>query len=165
MPRPMRVSDSIEIAAEPAAIYREIADPSNMRRWSPENLGTRDDARGPLSVGDEFVGRNRRGPARWSTSCTVTAADPGERFAFRVHKIGVVRPLLKAPIATWEYTFEEVGPGRTKVTETWQDDRASWPDARAARFDKVVTGGRRFHEFQAGNIRRTLARLKSDLES
>lgn len=160
----MSVSDSIVIAADPMAVYREIADPSQMGRWSPENQGTRTPARGALSTGDEFVGRNRRGFARWSTSCTVTAADPGRRFAFRVHRIGLRRPLLAAPIATWEYTFEPTGDGATTVTETWHDDRRGWSDARAARFDRAVTRGKTFHEFQAGNIRRTLARLKSDLE-
>lgn len=164
MSRPLQVSDSIEIAAEPMTLYREIADPSRMGRWSPENLGTAEPGRGPLAVGDEFVGRNRRGPGRWSTACTVIAADPGERFAFRVHRIGLRTPLLRGAIATWTYTLEPAGEGRTRVTETWQDDRTGWSDAWAARFDKLVTRGRTFHEFQAGNIRRTLARLQADLE-
>ena len=164
MPRPMTVSDSIEIAADPMTIYREVADPAQMGRWSPENRGTVAPSRGALSVGDEFVGRNRRGPARWSTWCTVTAADPGERFAFRVHKIGLGRPLLSAPIATWEYTFAATGAGTTRVTETWYDDRSGWSDAWASRFDRFVTRGKHFHEFHVGNIRRTLERLKTDLE-
>lgn len=159
----MRVSDSIEIAVPPAVVYREVADPAQMGRWSPENRGTHEPSRGPLAVGDEFTGRNRRGNARWSTTCTVTAADPGERFAFRVHRIGPVRPLLRGPIATWEYTFAPTATG-TRVTETWQDDRTGWSDAWVARFDRFVTKGRLFHEFQAGNIRRTLARLKAELE-
>lgn len=160
----MHVSDSIEIAAEALTIYREIADPSRMGRWSPENQGTAEPSRGPLTVGDEFVGRNRRGPGRWSTACTVIAAEPGERFAFRVHRIGLRRPLLRGGIATWTYTFAPAREGRTLVTETWQDDRAAWPDALAARFDRLVTRGSTFDRFQAGNIRRTLARLKADLE-
>ncbi|MGO2559659.1 MULTISPECIES: SRPBCC family protein [unclassified Brachybacterium] len=164
MSRPLHVSDSVEVAADPMTIYREVADPSQMGRWSPENQGTTEPGHGPLTVGDEFVGRNRRGPGRWSTACTVIAAEPGERFAFRVHRIGVRRPVLRGGIATWTYTFEPADEGRTRVTETWQDDRTRWPDAVAARFDKLVTGGRTFDEFQAGNIRRTLARLKADLE-
>ncbi|OMH33118.1 SRPBCC family protein [Tersicoccus sp. Bi-70] len=163
MTRPMSVSDSIEIAAPASTIYGEVADPAQMGRWSPENRGTREPSRGALAVGDTFVGHNRRGFARWSTACTVIAAQPGERFAFRVHRIGVGRPLISAPIATWAYTFEPTATG-TRVTETWQDDRTTWSDAWAARFDRFVTKGRLFHEFQAGNIRRTLARLKADLE-
>lgn len=163
MSRPLRVSDSIEIVTPPAVVYREVADPAQMGRWSPENRGTHGPSRGPLSVGDQFVGHNRRGFVRWSTRCTVTAAVPGERFAFRVHRIGVGRhPLLRGPIATWEYTFAPTATG-TRVTESWHDDRG-WSDAWAARFDRFVTRGRLFHEFQAGNIARTLARLKADLE-
>ena len=164
MTRPMQVSGSIEVAADPMTIYREVADPSRMGRWSPENQGTAEPGRGPLSVGDEFVGRNRRGPGRWSTACTLIAAEPGERFAFRVHRIGLRRPVLRGAIATWTYTLEPAGAGRTLVTETWQDDRIGWPDAWAAIFDKLVTRGSTFDRFQAGNIRRTLARLKADLE-
>lgn len=165
MTRPMHVSDSIEVAADPMTIYNEVADPSRMGRWSPENQGTASPGRGSLSVGDEFVGRNRRGFARWSTACTVIAADPGKKFAFRVHQIGLRRPLLRAPIATWTYTFEPAGASSTRVTETWQDDRAGWSDAWAARFDKLVTNGSTFDRFQAKNIKRTLARLKADLEA
>lgn len=164
MSRPMHVSDSIEIDADPVTIYRQVADPSRMGRWSPENLGTAAPSRGPLTVGDEFVGRNRRGPGRWSTACTVIIAEPGMAFAFRVHRIGLCRPLLRGEIATWTYTFEPVGEGRTLVTETWQDDRTGWSDAWASRFDKLVTRGSTFAQFQAGNIRRTLARLKADFE-
>ena len=45
-----------EIAADPQTVYAEIADPDRMGRWSPENVGTGDPARGVLSAGDEFVG-------------------------------------------------------------------------------------------------------------
>ena len=164
MTRLMHVSDSIEIAADPRTIYNEVADTSQMGRWSPENQGTDSPGRGPLSVGDEFVGRNRRGFARWTTACSVIAADLGEKFAFRVHRIGLRRPLIRGPIATWTYTFEPVSGGGTRVTETWQDDRTGWSDAWAARFDKLVTSGSTFDQFQAKNIKRTLARLKADLE-
>ena len=164
MSRPMHVSDSIEVAADPVRIYSEVADPSRMGRWSPENEGTVGPGCGPLAVGDEFVGRNRRGLARWTTACTVIAADPGEKFGFQVNRIGLRRPVVRAPIATWTYTFEPVGDGTTRVTETWQDDRTGWSDAWAARFDKVVTRGSTFDRYQAKNIKRTLARIKADLE-
>ena len=84
------------------------------------------------------------------------AAEPGERFAFRVDRIGLRRPLLRGAIATWSYTLEPVGAWRSRVTETWQDDRKGWPDAWAARFDRLVTRGSTFAQFQAGNIRRVV---------
>ncbi|WP_030330236.1 SRPBCC family protein [Streptomyces sp. NRRL B-1381] len=165
MPRTMSVADSIVIEATPAEVYAQLSDPTAMGRWSPENLGAtvRGDRHGAY-VGMVFEGRNKRGAVRWTTRCTVTAADPGRRFAFRVHAIGLRRPLLPGPIATWEYRFEPEAGG-TRVTETWTDDRRRWPDAVANAFDRVATGGKTFAQFQVGNIRTTLKRLKEALEA
>lgn len=164
MPRDMTVSDSVTVAADPLSIWNAVADPSQMPRWSPENTGAVVPSPGsPLSVGDSFVGANKRGRARWRTRCVVTASEPGERFAFDVRQIGPRKPRLTAAIASWEYTFAPVDGG-TEVTETWTDARRRWPDALAAVFDKTVTGGRLFSDFQRRNIARTLARLKADFE-
>lgn len=164
MGRTMTVQDSVVIAADPLRIYRQVADPSQMGRWSPENTGATVPTPGePASFGTSFVGTNKRGRARWSTRCTVTAAEPGERFAFDVRQIGPRKPIVRAGIASWEYTFERV-EGGTRVTESWTDRRKGWPDLVAAVFDKTVTGGKRFSDFQRRNIERTLANLKADLE-
>ncbi|MCS0605547.1 SRPBCC family protein [Streptomyces sp. LP11] len=164
MPRLFTVSDSIVIGVPPEHAYRAVSRPGDMGRWSPENLGTTDDSpTGPVSPGTTFVGRNKRGRFRWVTRCTVTAAEPGRYFAFRVHAIGVDRPRLRGPIATWEYRFEPEGDG-TRVTETWTDDRRSWPAPAAQVFDRIVTAGRTFADFQARNIRATLRNLKRELE-
>lgn len=162
--RPLVVSDDVVVAADAEVVWSQVADPSQMGRWSPENRGASITSAGrPAPVGTVFVGQNRRGRARWSTQCVVTASEPGRRFAFDVRRIGVGRLLAPAAIASWEYTFVPTADG-TRVTETWRDNRR-WSDARAARFDRVVTGGKLFHEFQARNIRRTLDRLKADLEA
>ncbi|ARF76871.1 polyketide cyclase [Kitasatospora albolonga] len=164
MPRTMSVADSIVIDAPPAQVYDRLSDPTTMGRWSPENRGaTVRGERRDAYVGMVFEGRNKRGAMSWTTRCTVTAADPGERFAFRVHAIGLRRPRLPGPIATWEYRFEAVDGG-TRVTETWTDDRRSWPDFLAGAFDRVATGGKTFAQFQRGNIRTTLKRLKAAVE-
>lgn len=162
MPRTLTVSESVTIGVSPMTAWEAVSDITQMGRWSPENLGGRTTAGEPIAVGTSFVGRNKRGGAHWSTECTVTVADPGERFAFRVHRIGPKRPLVPARIATWEYRFEEA-EGGTRVTETWTDDRR-WPDALVNVFDKAVTGGHTFAEYQPKNIRRTLDRLKTELE-
>jgi uncharacterized protein YndB with AHSA1/START domain len=165
MARDMSVQDSVVIdGVAPEEVYDLVSDPSRMGRWSPENLGaTVAEAGRPAYVGMSFVGANKRGRIRWHTKCTVTAADPGERFAFRVHAIGRRVPLIPGSIATWEYRFEPVADG-TRVTEIWTDGRRGWPDAVAARFDRLATGGKLFSEFQRRNIARTLTRLKADLE-
>jgi uncharacterized protein YndB with AHSA1/START domain len=163
MTRDLQVSDSVVIAADARTIYDQVADPTQMPRWSPENTGATTAAQGPLTEGAVFDGRNRRGRARWSTECVVTAAEPGHRFAFDVRKIGPRKPLLPGRIASWEYSLEPVDGG-TRVTETWTDHRTSWPDWAAAAFDKVATGGHLFCDFQRRNIARTLATMKTDFE-
>lgn len=161
--RPMTVSGEVVVAAPPTRLYELVSDPAQMRRWSPENTGA--DTDGPLAEGAEFVGSNRRGPLSWRSRAVVTAAEPGARFAFRVVALGAVgTPWLTAPVASWEYRFAAV-EGGTRVTETWTDDRRAWPDAVAAVFDRIATGGSTFAAFQESNIRRTLDRLKADVES
>lgn len=164
MTRTLTVSRSILVEASPQSVYEQVSQPALMGRWSPENVGaTVPGAEEPAGVGLVFEGHNKRGPFRWTTRCTVTKAEPGLRFAFRVHAIGLKRPRLRAPIATWEYRFEDSG-GATKVTETWTDDRRSWPTFVANAFDRVATGGKTFAVFQVGNIDRTLKNLKRELE-
>lgn len=159
MTRETTVADSIVVDATPDELYDAISDPTRMGEWSPENRGAVvSEPRTGAYVGMVFEGRNKRGRARWVTRCTVTAADPGRAFEFRVHAIGIKTPRLKAANATWRYDFEAV-PGGTKVTETWTDDRP-WPDALAFVFDKIATSGSTFPDFQRRNIARTLANLQ-----
>lgn len=164
MGRPISVSGSVVIAVDPATVYEYVSDPTQTGRWSPENLGAvAADPDVAMAVGSTFVGRNRRGRIRWVTRCRVTAAEPGQRFAFRVEAIGVRTPRLAAPIATWTYELEAV-PDGTRVTETWTDGRTKWPDGVARVFDKLATRSS-FAEFNTRNIDTTLANLKKTLES
>ncbi len=161
----MEISDSVVVAVDPRTAYARISDVTRMGRWSPENTGavlTAPEA--PVGPGTRFVGSNVRRGFRWHTECVVTVAEPGSRFAFAVRKFGIGTPILPVAIATWEYRFEPVDGG-TLVTEIWRDDRVKWPDAAAAVFDRLATGRAGFAVFQRGNIRRTLDRLKSELET
>jgi uncharacterized protein YndB with AHSA1/START domain len=167
MARTLTVSDTVDIDAGADEIYAMISDPTRMGQWSPENRGATilnpaNDGR--AFVGMTFEGRNKRGRAAWITRCTVTAADPGRRFAFTAHAIGVKRPRIRAANASWEYRFEPAATGGTRVTETWTDDRTSWPAPLVAVFDRVVTSGKTFPDFQRVNIRRTLDALKRAAE-
>ncbi|THJ67964.1 SRPBCC family protein [Arthrobacter echini] len=158
MGRTRSVADSVVIDRSPSELYGMIGDVTRMGEWSPENKGATRRREGAAEVGDEFIGSNTRGRVSWSTLCTVTRAEPGRVFAFRVHEIGGPKRRLPARIASWQYTFED-HDGGTLVTETWTDDRP-WPDVVARVFDSAVTGGRTFADFQRGNIRRTLRKLK-----
>lgn len=162
MKRTMQVSDAMIIDVDALTLWEQVADPTQMPRWSPENTGADTSAQArPLQVGEVFEGSNRRGRAGWVTECVVTASEPGERFAFHVRKIGAGSPKLRAGIATWVYEFENVD-GRTRVTETWNDDRTAWPDWFAAIVDRVLTRGRAFADFQRLNIHRTLTAMKDE---
>lgn len=115
-PAETRVVVERHIDADPAHLYALVSDVTNMGRWSPETTTCRwlKGATGP-ALGARFRGANRARWRRWSTRCTVVAADEPSRFAFDV-KLG---PL---PIARWGYEFE-AADGGTTVTETWDDLR------------------------------------------
>ncbi len=69
------------------------------------------------AVGAKFRGRNKIGWRRWSTTSTVTRADPGRSFAFRSN----AGPL---PIAEWEFRFAPAADGEsTVVTQSCRDVR------------------------------------------
>ena len=106
-----------QVRAQPSVVYDLVSDVTRMGSWSPETTSCRwlGDATGP-ALGARFHGTNRHGPLlRWTTTCTVTAAEPGRRFAFDVSFAGV-------PIARWAYDLEPTATGCT-VTEGWDDLR------------------------------------------
>ena len=129
MPRPMSVSESVVIAVDPVTVYAHVSDPTQTGRWSPENRGARLDRPGAVQVGTTFVGRNQRGRYRWVTRCRVTAADPGQRFAFRVEAIGRATPRLPGLIATWAYELEAV-PARPSRSSTPATSGRRWTTSR-----------------------------------
>jgi uncharacterized protein YndB with AHSA1/START domain len=76
---------SVPIAASPETVWELITDVTQTGRWSPECTGGRwaKGASGPV-MGARFVGSNRHGVVRWSTHCTVVAAEEPNHFAFEV---------------------------------------------------------------------------------
>lgn len=112
------VEVSERVPASPDVVYAMVSDVTRMGSWSPETTSCRwlAGATGP-AVGVRFRGTNRRGPLLWQTTCRVTAADPGRRFAFDVH----FGPL---PIASWAYDLVPDGDG-CRVTESWTDNRSA----------------------------------------
>lgn len=113
------VSVTKPIDADPHIVWRMVSDVTRMGEWSPETTSCRwlDGADGP-QPGSRFRGSNRHRFLRWSTTCTVTAAEPGKRFAFDVH----YGPVL---LSSWAYDL--VGrEGGCDVTESWTDRRPLW---------------------------------------
>jgi uncharacterized protein YndB with AHSA1/START domain len=148
------VRDSIDIAAPAQTLYEMVSDVTRMPEWSPEQSAAKwvGGAAGP-AVGAKFRGTNRNGIRRWSTSCIVTAADPGSRFAFRVSDLGL-------SVADWSYEFEPTPTG-CRVTESTLDRRGFLIRVGGG----PVTGvyDRATHNLEG--IRATLAALKAAAEA
>jgi hypothetical protein len=147
----VRVEETI--AATPLALYDLVSDVTRMGEWSPETASCRwlGGATGP-AIGARFRGVNRHGWRRWTTTCTVVAADPGRRFAFDVRS----GPL---PISRWSYEFEPAGDG-CRVTETWTDRRPGWTVPVGA----VVMGVPDRAEHNRAGMAATLAALRQEAE-
>lgn len=103
------------MAGDPQKVYELIADVTRMSEWSPESSGAEWLTGEPGAVGSTFRGDNRRPWVKWSTICTVTAADPGKHFAFAVQAAG-------RPVATWEFEIT-AQPGGCEVIERAIDQR------------------------------------------
>lgn len=147
------VSATARIAAPSDQLYALVSDVTRMGEWSPENLGGRW-FRGVTTpaVGARFHGSNRRGWRRWSTTCTVVAAEPGRTFAFDVAFGGI-------PVSRWTYDFRPDGD-ITVVTETWTDLRARWFALLAG----ATMGVDDIRTHNLENIRKTLAQLTAAVE-
>ena len=148
------VQVSADIAAPADKVWTLVSDLPRMGEWSPENTGGKwiDGATGP-TVGAKFRGTNRKGLRRWSTTCTVTAADKGSRFSFEV-TYGPLR------ISTWDYTLTANG-ATTTVTEEWTDRRPMWMKLGSG----PVMGVRDREAHNRKGMEQTLARLKAAAES
>lgn len=63
-------------------IWALLSDVTQMGRWSPECRGAAWLDTSDQLPGSRFRGANRVGPLRWSTICTIIAADPGRLLVF-----------------------------------------------------------------------------------
>ena len=93
---PASAQADVSIDADPDTVYHLITDLGTLASLAEEAAAMewrRGDAAHPGAV---FKGHNRNGVYRWSTTCTVTDAQPGQVFAFDVRYLGL-------PIARWRY--------------------------------------------------------------
>jgi hypothetical protein len=147
------VQDEVSINADCETVYHLITDLPTLASLAEETRAMewrKGDAARPGAV---FKGHNRNGFYRWSTTCTVTDAEPGQVFAFDVRYFGL-------PIARWRYDIADTGGG-CRVTERTWDRRPGW-------FTKTAWIGTGVRDRDAANvehIRRTLQRLKEKAEA
>ena len=152
MAKPVQVS--IDIDAPPERVYDLVADLPGMGRWSPENTGGKWlDGASEARVGTRFRGRNRRGPMRWSTICTITEAERGRVIEWTNAAGGLA-------VARWRYEFKPNGSGTT-VTESTEDRRG-----KTMRFAApLVTGVKDRGTYNTAGMEVTLQRLKAAAEA
>ncbi len=151
---PPSAASTVEINATPEAIYALITDLDAMSELADETTRMRwVSASAAAAPGAKFRGTNRNGWRRWTTTCTVTDAEPGTRFAFNVSHTVV-------PIARWQYDIVAAGPGCTVTESTW-DRRPGWFKGPAG----LATGTPDRVAANAAHIDATLQRLKARAES
>jgi hypothetical protein len=143
------------VHASPDQVYSLVSDPVRMSELAGEleRAGWLGGVR-EATVGARFRGHNRRAWRRWSTTATVTDAEPGRRFAFEVSSFAGI------PVSRWQYDIEPAEDGCVVEERTW-DRRPGWFKP----FANLVTGVRDRAEENRRNIERTLSRLKSAVEA
>ncbi len=154
-PAARRRAVTIHVDAPPRAVWDLVSDVTRMGEWSPETTRAEwlDGAAGPTESA-RFRGHNRRGRARWSTTCTVLAAVPGEVFAF------AVGPPQK-PWTVWRYQLAPDGAG-TRVSESFL---LAKPLGLGSRLRFRAAGARDREADLEQGMRTTLARLKTAAEA
>jgi hypothetical protein len=146
-------SAETDIAASPQAVYALVSDLPGLAKVAAEFargrwLGGVTEAQ----AGARFRGTNKRARRRWTTTVTVTDAEPGKRFAFDVTYYGL-------PISRWQYDLEPSGDGCVVRESTW-DRTPAW----FRPIGRLGTGVRDRAETNRRNIERTLRRLKDAAE-
>jgi uncharacterized protein YndB with AHSA1/START domain len=145
---------TVEITAPPQRVYALITDLDTMAELDAETKVMRWKKGSVAAPGSVFVGRNDNGKRKWSTTCTVTDADAGQRFAFEVHSVA------RIPVSRWQYEIE-VTPSGCRVTESTWDRRPGWFKKPAS----IVTASPNRPDINSRNIEATLQRLKLRAES
>ncbi|MEV4442701.1 SRPBCC family protein [Streptomyces sp. NPDC049577] len=154
-PEPAAVGTAA-VRATPAEAYRVVSDPPTMVRFAAETYRARWlDGATTAAVGARFLGYNRNGPRRWVTTCRITDAQPGRRFAYEVEATP-----LRIPISRWQYDIEPADGGCV-ITET------SWLRVPLwfIPFAVAVTGVRDRAGANDAHIRTTLDRVRTHLEA
>ncbi len=108
------------IDAPPPETFPVVSDPVLMASLADE-LDTVEWLGGAAraEVGAEFLGHNRNGRRRWTTTCRVTDLDPDRRFAYDV-RLHVAKPISRSiPISRWQYDIEPAHDGSTVTVRSW----------------------------------------------
>ncbi len=147
------VSAGIAVSAGPEVLYRLITDLPTLAELAEETYSMRWTNGDSAHPGAVFRGSNRNGSHKWTTTCTVTDAEPGRVFAWNVSSGPV-------PVAHWRYEIAG-GSGECRVTESMWDHRPGW----LRRIARLLTGVPDRAAANVEHIDVTLQRLKQRAEA
>jgi hypothetical protein len=150
---PASAEATVTIAADPAAVYALITDLPTLAELAEETTAMSWQKGGSCTPGSVFKGQNSNAGRKWSTTCTVTDAEPARTFAFDVKSVVI-------PVAHWRYDIAAADGGCTVTERTW-DKRPGWFKGIAG----MATGVRDRDTANADHIRVTLERLKAKAEA
>jgi hypothetical protein len=147
----------VAIKADAHTVYGLITDLQTLASCAEEAAAMKWRKGTAATPGAVFRGTNRNGVRRWTTTCTVTDADPGSAFAFDVVYLGI-------PVAHWRYDISpaaDPADGGCRVIEQMWDRRPSW----FVKPGGIATGVMDRPTTNTEHMKRTLARLKDRAET
>ncbi|SIR93578.1 SRPBCC family protein [Williamsia sterculiae] len=142
------IEDSIDIAADPEAVWSVVSDLKRMSEWSPQCvrqivLG------GDVRLGTRTINVNRRGPMFWPTTAKVVAFEPARQIAFRVTENHTV----------WSFAITPTDTGVTLTEKREAKDGKTTAVSRIG-IDKLLGGEETFESELREGIRETLGKIK-----
>ncbi|WOC11279.1 SRPBCC family protein [Gordonia sp. MP11Mi] len=153
LPSERELHGEITVHAAPDRVWSVLVDPATMTSASPELFATSRTRKGPLRVGETFVGWNRNGYVVWPTVNKVTEVDAGRSLAWFTRTSG----------ATWTYTLTRDGD-YTIVHEYRRIHRGASRTAKA--FAAIFLGGLANHTDELEeHVSQTLEAIRQMSES
>jgi uncharacterized protein YndB with AHSA1/START domain len=150
---PASVQAEVTINADPDNVYALITDLPTLASLAEEPVAMKWRKGDAALPGAVFKGTNRNGFRRWTTTCTVTDAEPGRVFAFDVSYLG-------SPVSHWRYDIAAEAGGCRVSEKTW-DRRTRW----MATAGGLATGVTDRETANDEHIKVTLQRLKEKAEA
>jgi len=150
---PATASAEVDVKAAPQHVYALITDLPTLAALAEETAAMTWRKGNAARPGAVFKGTNRNGFRRWTTTCTVTDAEPGQTFAFDVSYLGI-------PVSHWRYDITATADG-CRVTERMWDRRPGW----FVKPGGLATGVMDRPTANTEHMKLTLQRLKAKAET
>lgn len=146
------ISASIDIEAPPNEVWDVVSDLKRMGEWSPQCrkmiiLGRE------VKRGTRTLNINHAGKLHWPTNAKVTEFEPNKKIAFRIVENRTI----------WSYELEPTATG-TKLTESRKAPKGVSGASNFA-IERGMGGIEKFEAALERGIKKTLARIKSEVES